>query len=344
MKRWLQRIAVVVLALLAVVVIAGAVYEALARARAARDFPPPGRLVDVGGGRRIQLDCRGAGFPVVVFESGLDSLGSLSWTATHDAIARTTRACAYSRAGIMWSDSDPRPFSSARVAADLHVALANAREPPPYVMVAHSLGGPYVLAFTGRYGSDVAGVVFVDASHPDQLARLRAAVGKDITPEADTAAIGAALAWSGLLRVPQLITPPPDAPAIVGPASAAWFPPSLAAVVQEMRGVGATLAAAGSHRGLGDRPLVVLSAGENPPPAARRQMQLTAAQGERMATAWRALQDDEATWSTRSRHTVVAKSGHYIQFEQPQVVIDAVRDVVGQVRQHVATGQPARLP
>src|SRR5215468_3748086 len=98
MFKWLKRIGVGVIVLIGGVVAAGVIYEQIARANAGREFPPRGRLVDIGG-RRIQLDCRGIGTPIVVFESGLDALGSLSWAAVHDNVAKTTRACAYSRAG-----------------------------------------------------------------------------------------------------------------------------------------------------------------------------------------------------------------------------------------------------
>src|SRR6478672_9714444 len=96
--RWIKRSVIAAACLLAVVVASGASVEAVLRHRAARDYPAPGRLVDVGG-RRLQIDCRGSGSPTVVLESGLDHLGSLSWVAVHDSIARTTRVCAYSRAG-----------------------------------------------------------------------------------------------------------------------------------------------------------------------------------------------------------------------------------------------------
>ena len=116
MKRWIRRIALGLVGLVVLVVAVGAAYEAFARRRAARTYPPPGKLVDIGG-RHMQLDCRGAGSPTVVFESGLDVAGSLSWSAVHDSIARTTRACAYSRAGIMWSE--PRPTAwTAKSAAE----------------------------------------------------------------------------------------------------------------------------------------------------------------------------------------------------------------------------------
>lgn len=336
MKRWLKRIALSAFGLLVIMTIIGATYEAFARAQVVKALPAPGRLVDVGGGRRIQLDCRGSGTPVVVFESGLDTLGSLSWAAVHDAIAKTTRACAYSRAGIMWSDADPRPFSSGHLAEDLHNALAAADETAPYVMVGHSLGGPYVLGYAARYGDEVAGIVFVDASHPEQVARLRAAAGKDLDQQLGIASLGAALAWTGLVRLLDPSELPSNAPHTIAAPTAAWFPNSLPALVQELRGIDATLAVVATHRRLGDRPIIVLTHGEKNPPEALRAMQVTAAQAERMDAAWQEMQNDMATWSTNSRHEVVAGASHYIQFDQAGMVVRAVQDVVRNVRQREA--------
>src|SRR5579872_2655837 len=234
MMKWLRRVALGVAALAAFVLAAGALYEALGRAHAAKAFPPPGRMVDIGG-RRIQLDCRGAGAPIVVFESGLDALGSLSWSAVQNDVAKFTRACAYSRAGVIWSDDAGRPFAAGNVAEDLHRALAAAGEKPPYVLVAHSLGGPYSLVFTGRYGADVAGLVFVDASHPDQRARLRAAVGRDIDP-GNQIRLGAALSWTGLVRLLAAASNPAlplGAPSTIAAPAAAYLPQSLPAMLAE---------------------------------------------------------------------------------------------------------------
>ena len=335
MKTWITRIAIGLLSLVVLVIIAGTAYEAVARAQAVTEFPAPGRLVAIGGGRHIQLDCRGAGVPVVVFESGLDSLGSLSWAAVHDAIAQTTRACAYSRAGIMWSDPSDRPFSAANVAEDLHHALTASGEQGPYIMVGHSLGGPYLLTYTGRYGGEVAGLVFVDASHPDQIARMRAAVGKDLAQPTTLVRVAASLVWTGLVRVALWNAPPtpPNASAAINGSSAAWFATSLRSMAQELEGLAATLTIAVEARQLGDRPLVVLTRGEKSPPDDLEEMQLTNEQGDCLDVLWGALQADEATWSTRSRHETVPHASHYIQFDQPQAVIAAVHDVIDQVRQ-----------
>ena len=333
MMRWLKRLGQGVLALVVLAVVAGAAYEQIERAHARRAFPAPGRLVDIGGGRHIQLDCRGAGAPVVVFENGLDTLGSLSWSAVHDEVAATTRACAYSRAGMMWSDPAGRPFSAEHVADDLHAALAAAGEKGPYVLVGHSLGGPYVLTFTGRYPADVAGLVLVDASHPDQIARLRAAAGKDLDMGTALNRAAEALAWTGVVRLATAQGIAPDhATAVVRSQSAAWLPPSIAAGNREADALAATLATAGRTRRLGDRPLVVLTRGEATPPAAAKKLGIDAAQAARMDLTWRAMQDDEATWSRQAMHKVVDGASHYIQFDRPAVVVQAIRDVVSQVR------------
>jgi pimeloyl-ACP methyl ester carboxylesterase len=233
MIKWLKRIALGVVALVALTVLAGAGFEGFSRAAAARSYPPPGRLVDVGG-RRLQFDCRGAGSPVVVFEAGLDTLGSLSWARVQDEVAKTTRACAYSRAGIMWSDPASGPFDVRREADDLHKALAAAGEKPPFVMVGHSLGGPYVLTYTGQYGADVAGLVFVDASHPDQVARLRDAIGRDLDPGAGMIKTADSLAWSGAVRLfaPKGSVTPDHASSQTTLVATAWQPQSIHGAVR----------------------------------------------------------------------------------------------------------------
>ena len=330
--RWLKRIAIGAAVLVAVLLVSGASYEQIMRRRATAEFPPPGRLVDVGGGRRIQIDCRGAGSPTVVLESGLDNFGSLSWGLIHDSIATTTRVCAYSRAGIMWSDPSDAPFDLASVASDLHAALGAAGEHAPYVLVGHSLGGPYVMAFTHAYPSEVAGLVFVDASHPEQIARMRAIAGKSLAPPPGLVKVGAALAWTGLVRVFPAGAAPASWPHAVRHVAPAFLPLSVAALARETESVPATLAAAGVMRELGDRPLVVLTAGEMDPPQALKTMGLTREQGDRLRDVKLAMHDDQATWSRRARHEIVPGASHYIQFDRSAAVIGATREVVEAVR------------
>jgi len=329
--RWLKRLGIGIGALTIGLLGVGVVYEQLARYRAARDYPPPGQLVDIGG-RRIHIDCRGSGSPIVIFETGLDYTGSLSWDRVHDAVARTTRACAYDRAGVMWSDPTPGKQDGERVADDLHAALAAAGISGPLVMVGHSLGGPYVMNYIRKYGAQVKGVVFVDASHPDQATRMS-------NPKMEKAAAGGAwiqnalvaTTWTGLMRA---ISPAPAIPGMSARTKmigAAYQPQTIAGSMKESASLNTILAQAGKLRTLGDRPLVVLTAGEPYPKEMLAATGLTPAEAAHMQETWRELHLDEARWSTRSRQELVPDSGHFIQDKRPDVVIRAVRDVVAMV-------------
>ena len=329
--RWLKRIGIGVLVLLVAAVLSGTAYEMWARQRIAAEFAPPGKLVDIGG-RRIHLDCRGAGAPIVVFESGLDMYGSLSWSAVQDQIAQTTRACSYDRAGILWSDRAKGTRNGAAVAADLHAALQAAGERGPYVMVGHSLGGPYVMTFVQQFGADVAGVVFVDASHPDQQQKMQQAVGQKIEPSMAGPKIAAALAWMGLPRLFAGSVGHRQAPARANAAMSAYLPASLGAMLDEQAAIDQTFKDAGALRSLGGRPLVVLTAAAPVKAEDLATMKLTNEQGQRLQSVWFALHDDEAAWSSHSRQLRLQDSHHYIQFERPDAVIDAVRAVVEDIR------------
>jgi pimeloyl-ACP methyl ester carboxylesterase len=164
----------------------------------------------------MHIDCRGTGSPTVILESGLGTGGTTDWTLVHDEIAGFTRTCAYDRAGIMWSDPKDSPQDAAAVTEDLHRLLKGAGISDPLVLVGHSIGGPYTRTYVGKYGEQVAGLVMVDPSHPDQIARLGKVVSIDVHPKRASTLIhtAKALAWTGIVRFviargdkPKLRTP-----------------------------------------------------------------------------------------------------------------------------------------
>ena len=137
-------------------------------------------LVDIGGGRRLYLECRGSGSPTVVFESGSGDAADIwsyreegsSETPVLPAVAEFTRVCAYDRPGTALQSGDPsrsdpidlpRPVSE--IVADLHALLDAADVPGTYVLVAHSMGGLLARLYAGTYPDEVAGFVSVDAVH-----------------------------------------------------------------------------------------------------------------------------------------------------------------------------------
>ncbi|MGJ7501526.1 alpha/beta fold hydrolase [Variovorax sp. ZT5P49] len=317
-------------AIVALVVLVGVVYEQVGRYRAARDFPAPGKMVDIGG-RKIQLDCRGYGSPTVVFEAGLSVDGSLSWSAVQSKIAAHTRACSYSRAGLMWSDASDEPYSARQVAQDLHEALTRAGEHGPFVLVGQSLGGLYATSFTQYFGAEVAGLVLVDPSHPDQVARVAAFMTETRSLRSR---IAVWLAWSGLLRAaaPSLLPQAPNQTARDAQAVRAFAPKSMVTQLVESDATDASLAEASAFRNLGSRPLVVLTAMAPYTEAELRGMKITPEQGKQVQAIWEKLHEDMATWSSRSTHRLLPNAGHDIQFDDPAAVIDAVLSVVETVR------------
>jgi pimeloyl-ACP methyl ester carboxylesterase len=166
-RRWISRIAAALFGLVLLVLLTGFTYEQIGRARDASQLPPRiGQAVDVGG-RTLNLYCSGEGGPTVVLEAGGNEPGYV-WNSEQTKLANVTRTCWYDRAGVGWSDPPPSPRSSASVVTDLHEMLSRAGVPPPYVLVGASIGGEYARVYTSRYPHDVAGLVLVDSSHPDQ--------------------------------------------------------------------------------------------------------------------------------------------------------------------------------
>ena len=340
-RRWTKRIFLGLLALLVLLVAIGSIYEALGRKNAREKYPPPGKLVDIGG-RKMHIDCRGTGSPTVILESGLGTGGTLDWTLVHDEIAGFTRTCAYDRAGIMWSDAKDTPQRASAVADDLHALLKGAGINDPLVLVGHSIGGPYTRTYVGKYGDQVAGLVMVDPSHPDQVARLGKVVGIDAHPNRASTVMHAAtaLSWTGLTRFmfsrgdkPKLRTAAEtkrlgDALVI----SAAYSSTSVTGSRSELTGFDDTMADARAVHSFGNRPLIVLTAMAPFKPEQLKGLKLKAEDGARFKQEWKKLHSEQAVFSTRGRQQLVPDATHYIQVDRPDVVIAAVREVVDAVR------------
>lgn len=267
----------------------------------------------------------------MVFEAGLSVDGSLSWSAVQPKVAAHTRTCAYSRAGLMWSDPSNTPPGAAQAVHDLHAVLAKSGERGPFVLAGQSLGGLYALGFTHRFGAEVAGLVLVDPSHPEQVERVAHFMTESRSMRSR---IGIALAPFGVLRAaaPVLLPESPHHSAQDMQAVRAFAPKSLRTQLAESDAVDASLAEAMDFQHLGDRPLVVLTAMAPYTAAELRGMKLTPEQGRQVQAIWQHMHGEMAAWSSRGRQLLVAGAGHDIQFDEPQAVVDAVLSVVDAVR------------
>jgi pimeloyl-ACP methyl ester carboxylesterase len=153
-------------------VLAGLIWlaGAWAKANLAKQYPPPGQMIDVGG-YKMHLDCYGHGRPTVLLEAGLNDF-SVQWARVQPAVAQFTRICAYDRAGLGWSDPSPHPRTSATMVKELYALLNKAGVTGPYVLVGHSFGGINMRLFARQYPDPVMGMVLVDSAHEEQAARI----------------------------------------------------------------------------------------------------------------------------------------------------------------------------
>lgn len=301
----------------AVLAASGAAYEAVASAGDALAYPASGRLVDVGG-YRLHIDCRGEGAPTVVMDAGLGG-SSLDWVLVQAGLSSDTKVCSYDRAGMGWSDAGPLPRSPGHIAEELQKLLQAAAIPGPYVLVAHSLAGKNVRMFAAAYPKDVAGMVLVDtrSEHVDDLTSKADA-------EAFTAALQAQASMYSIARrfgIARLF-----GAGLVGLPLVTWEIGTEMALLQtQPLAIEATTAeglartaddAVLAKSSLGSLPLVVIAAGDS---------MLTTPN-------WSEAQQALAKLSSNGRLVVAAHSSHAVHLDQPNVVIDGVREVLASVR------------
>jgi len=274
-------------------------------------------LVDIGGGRQMYMECSGTGSPTVVLESGLrDAADVWSMSSAGEGaptvfpeVANFTRVCAYDRPGTVVggespSRSDPvsQPTAAQDAAADLHALLSAAEEPGPYVLVGHSYGGPIIRLYASAHPADVAGLVLVDALSedlPNGLTPTQQALFEEInTPPPDTDA--EVLDLQGTFQQLGESPPVPQVPTIVLTADQPQLTAELLASGELPAGVDQEFADA-----------------------------LWAAQ--------LAAQDELAKMFPGAEHITNTNSTHYIHTEQPQLVIDSIRQVVDGARDGAET-------
>jgi pimeloyl-ACP methyl ester carboxylesterase len=254
-------------------------------------------LVDIGG-RSLYIHSMGEGNPTVILEHGM-ATESGSWATVQQAVAKFTRVCAFDRAGRGTSDHAPTPRTSEDMVADLHTLLENARIPGPYILVGNSLGGFNARIYAHKYPDEVIGIVLVDSMHADQFDRIEKALPAE-TPHDPEELKAFRRSFTQDYKDPTK------------------NPEGFDQLASHEQGRAVT--------SLGDVPMIVLASSEF-------RMRIPEPRfGAYMQSMWHDLQRDLARLSTKGKFVAVEDSGHFIQIDKPQAVIDAIHDLVEQVR------------
>jgi pimeloyl-ACP methyl ester carboxylesterase len=335
-KRWIGRALVGLLVLVVLAAIVGASYQALGNRADARRFPQPGKSVSLGpafDNLALSIDCRGQGSPTVVLDSGL-GVPAVGWTPVQTEVAKFTRVCSYDRAGYGWSGASSLPRTSAEIVKELHALLEAANEKGPYILVGHSFGGYNVRVYNGQYPSDVAGMVLVDASHEDQNDRMPASFQAFMKKANDQLKrqklLAPLLIRLGIARFSQ--RKQGESPGVSKEFGREMLylqlqPKFVDATVSEMGSFAESANEVRAAGNLGDKPLVVLTAGKSVD-ATQLPEGLSKKDVDDFRAIWvNDLQVKESQLSTRGKRIMVPDSDHMIPFERPDAIVAAIREV-----------------
>jgi pimeloyl-ACP methyl ester carboxylesterase len=303
-------------------------------------------MIDLGG-RSLHLIDPGVSGLTVIFEAGI-SATCLNWTRLRSEVEGFARACAYDRAWLGWSDPARSPRTTANIVDDLRALLEAAQVPRPFILVGHSFGGMLVRAYAAKYPGDVAGLILVDPLSASEWLNMTPAHARMLRFGVRLSRRGAWLARLGVVRaslallmaggrrVPQWIAklssgrgesvisrlvgevrkmPPETWPMVRAHWCLAKSFQGMAAYLESLPESAAQAAALGHLEGI---PITVLSAANATP---------------------REMEEREA-WVRRSphgRHIVARKSGHWIQLDEPELVVQAIREMVDLVQSRLTT-------
>lgn len=317
--------------LIGICMISGILFQSVSTQLDEFRYPPTGELVDIGG-YRLHINYSGEGGPTVILDSGL-GCNSMDWSLVQPEIAKFTKVCSYDRAGNGWSDTSPLARTSLNIVEELHTLLTNADIPQPYILVGHSFGGANARLFASRYPDEVLGIILVDAAHEDSIRKMPS-LAKNIDTGLNDNLLY--LTYLGVLRCAQYL--PQFQKAIqVFPAEIQTMyyakktnTKFIRTMLDEWSKIGESFDQLKSAEGnIADKPLIVITA--------RKTM--TAEESgwpqediDKMTIFNLDLQCDLVTKSTKGKHIFAENSGHMIPHQQPEIIVDAIHEMVNDAR------------
>ncbi len=330
-RKLLKWVSISVASLLLIAVVTGLVYQYLAQASDIRRWPPSGELVEVDGSL-MHIYCQGEGSPTVIVEQGTGGYYD-TWQDVNCEMASITRVCAYDRAGAGYSEPVGTSLDSEATADRLFSLLQQAGIDDSLLLVGWSAGGIYVREFYRKYPDKVVGMVLVDSSHEQQRSRLIDPVPPQSSFELSD--VAGPLGYLGLIRISGEV----DRLVELGPGSEEQKARLKAvqnqshwakAYYNEIDTFEQELALNRNPRSLGNLPLIVVSRGREVTQASPSSLYTLEILQENERE-WRALQTELVALSSEGVHVIASESGHSVHLGQPNLIVNAVQDIVTQV-------------
>ncbi len=316
----------------------GMIYQHLETRSDAVKYPPLGKLIDIGSHKLHILSSgekRDPESPTVILEAGF-ACSALDWILVQPEIATFAHVCSYDRAGYGWSQESSSPRTAENMVTELHSLLHNAQIKPPYILVGHSLGGCIIQLYATRYPDEVSGLILVDSAHENQQNELPEEVISFHSKLRKTLWISKSLlAPLGLFRL--------LGDHILGSMKVSHYPEAIsnmrAALMCQTKCLRA-LYEESSHlaesfaqieqtpRFFGTLPLTVLIAGNFND---MEQSGFTQDAIKCLKALRTKYQEDFVRRSKNGKLIIAQKSSHLIPVDQPEIIVEAVRDMLNEV-------------
>jgi pimeloyl-ACP methyl ester carboxylesterase len=285
---------------------------------------PVGNIVSVGD-HDLHINCTGAGAHTVILVGGGGNW-SMDWMPVQPKISEFAKVCSYDRAGFGWSEFGPEPRDMDRRVTELQALLENANLTPPFIMVGASLGGSIVQVFEHDYPELVSAMVLVDSRAPGFMSSARLVAAESFEGMEELAELTESFFDLGLLSAATYVLSNFSAPDAIPEEFKEYYldqglrVKNMAATAKESIADGEFDRQLQRVGLVGNKPLVIISHGIE-----SMFSGYSDGQSEQLEEQWTAMQTQLTTLSTDSKRIVADKSGHLIQFAQPELIAEEVR-------------------
>lgn len=324
--KWIKKIFFGLLFSVVLLMIIGFIFEQVSRSNS-KKLVPLGEFVNVGE-HNLHYYKKGENGPSIIFETAFDPAGHLQWYNIQNEISKLTTTISYDRAGILWSERGNNPKTGEDIADELYILLNKTNAPKPYILVGHSMGGMLLRNFVSKYPNVVGGVILIDSQTPndqDYLSdELYTLVSQDIPSGllkfANTVGL-ARLMFRGMF-------PDKEEYQYQKSIMPALLHKSVNGIFEEQDQMSFLKTEASKINTFGSIPLRIISATDS-----NRFDNIITDETlkNEMVNAWNKMQKDLLKFSTNSQQILVPNSGHYINEDQPEIIIKSIKKLISEI-------------